>query len=281
MALRSPSLARHFLHPSTLRPVIPSTQSRLASTTQRDACVLCRFRTQPARALALVSTPHSFGARFPSARRNASTKSSVQSTVADESAIAGAPDITNYYTIFPRTIPAGPPPASPFQISVGDLRREFLQLQNMIHPDKYPDGNVKQHAEALSARINEAYRTLADPLQRAQYVLREVHGIDVTAEDAASKHALDAETLMEVMEVQETIEEIGASPEAEAQINALKAENDARIAICVGMLAAAFDRGEIEAARQECVRLRFWYSVGEGLREWEPGHSEIRLVHGS
>jgi molecular chaperone HscB len=151
----------------------------------------------------------------------------------------------------------------------------------VIHPDKYPPGPAKQRAEALSARINEAYRTLSDPLQRAQYLLREMHGIDVTAEDAASAstHALDPQTLMEVMEVQETIEEVGAGPEAEGAIAELKKENDARVAGCVERLGRAFERGDIEAARQECVRLRFWYSVGEGLREWEPGSTEIRLIH--
>ncbi|CAK42936.1 uncharacterized protein An16g08370 [Aspergillus niger] len=143
------------------------------------------------------------------------------------------PDITNHYTIFKQTLPAGPPPSSPFNIPTADLRREFLRWQSLIHPDKYPQGPQKQQAEALSARINEAYRTLLDPLQRAQYLLREMHGIDVTAEDGASKHALDAETLMEVMEVQETIEEVTDSGEdaaaAEEKINELKVENQGRV----------------------------------------------------
>jgi len=239
----------------------------------------CRIHTQ-ASAQKLASVSRGVFAASPvSGRRYASTKASIEPT--GETGVVGPPDITNYYTIFPQTIPKGPPPASPFSISVSDLRREFLQLQNRIHPDKYAAGDVKQHAEALSARINEAYRTLADPLQRAQYLLREWHGIDVTAEDAATKHALDPETLMEVMEVQETIEEVGATPEGEAEINALKQENDGRIGVCVGALAGYFDKGDIEAARKECIRLRFWYSVGEGLREWEPGTTEIRLVHGS
>ncbi|KAJ5818245.1 hypothetical protein N7474_003836 [Penicillium riverlandense] len=242
---------------------------------QSEACVLCRYRVQPAQTQPF-STPQ------PTIlRRYASTKTASAENQREQAPITGAPDITNYYTIFPKTIPKGPPPESPFEISLADLRREFLQLQNVIHPDKYPAGTVKQHAEALSARINEAYRTLADPLQRAQYLLREWHGIDVTAEDAATKHALDAETLMEVMEVQETIEEVGASPEAEADINALKEENEARILGCIGALARAFDGGDLEGARRECIRLRFWYSVGEGLREWEPGNTEIRLVHNS
>jgi molecular chaperone HscB len=208
--------------------------------------------------------------------RNASTKSTTEPTSA---ILAGAPDITNHYTIFAKTLPSGPPPAAPFEISVADLKREFLQLQGLVHPDKYPNGTEKQHAEGLSARINEAYRTLLDPLQRAQYILREWHGIDVTAEDAATKHALDPETLMEVMEVQETIEEVGATAEGEVQINALKKENEGRVAECVECLGKAFERGDLEAARKECIRLRFWYSVGEGLREWEPGNTEIRLVH--
>lgn len=276
MAFRVPSLARHISRPGTTRSIATSTQPRFPSSGQRDACVLCRCRIQPARIQAqAVTVP-----QRPTCR-SASTKSSNTTSESDGPAIVGAPDVTNYYTIFPQTIPSGPPPASPFEISTGDLRREFLQLQGRVHPDKYPAGAAKQHAEALSARINEAHRTLADPLQRAQYLLREWHGIDVTAEDAASKHALDPQTLMEVMEVQETIEEVGASPEAEAEINALKSANDVRIGSCVGALGNAFDRGDVEAARKECVRLRFWYSVGEGLREWEPGRTEIRLVHTS
>lgn len=197
----------------------------------------------------------------------------------DSSAIPNAPNTTTYYTIFPQTLPTGPPPSSPFTVDVALLRREFLQLQNTIHPDKYPTGPTKQTAESLSATINEAYRTLADPLLRAQYILRQFHGIDVTAEDGAGSHPLDPELLMEVMDVQETIEEVGEGPEAEAQIAEMKKENDARLRGCVEALGKAFDEGNVEAATGECVRLKFWVSVAEGLKEWEPGMGGIRLIH--
>ncbi|KAL5362612.1 HSCB C-terminal oligomerization domain-containing protein [Aspergillus floccosus] len=258
----------------------PATPQLLSVTARRSllprtqtACILCRFsQPTPARSLHTQPTRTQFSRRF------ASTSTSPKEAQ-DPAAAPSTPDITNYYTIFPKTLPGGPPPGSPFAISLGDLRREFLQLQGLTHPDKYPAGAAKQRAEALSARINEAYRTLYDPLLRAQYLLREMHGIDVTAEDGASKHALDTETLMEVMEVQETIEEVGADPGAADTIAQLKRENDGRVAECVRALGEAFDRGDIETARRECVKLRFWYSVGEGLREWEPGHTEIRLIH--
>ncbi|GFF41256.1 J-type co-chaperone JAC1, mitochondrial [Aspergillus lentulus] len=258
---------------SLLSAVPPSRTEVRHSLFSTGACIFCQLRprswaAQPARGPDLT---------LPT-RRLASTSSTTTATETSNQD-SNLPDLTNNYTIFRETLPAGPPPASSFDIPLSDLRREFLRLQNVIHPDKFPPGPAKQRAEALSARINEAYRTLSDPLQRAQYLLREMHGIDVTAEDGATQHALDPETLMEVMEVQETIEEVGAGPEAEATIAALKKENDARVAACVKSLAQAFERGDIEAARQECVRLRFWYSVGEGLREWEPGRTEIRLIH--
>ncbi|CEJ57566.1 Putative J-type chaperone [Penicillium brasilianum] len=282
MALRGPNFVRNLCRSAKSRTVATSSRQGLISPSQRDECTLYHSRTQSRRNQTLGSTRSIYTPSSVTIRRAASTAASPQTpTESSEPSVTGAPDITNHYTIFPKTLPAGPPPASPFEISIGDLRREFLQLQGTVHPDKYPSGPAKQHAEALSARINEAYRTLSDPLQRAQYLLRELHGIDVTAEDASTKHALDAATLMEVMEVQETIEEVGASPEAEAEIDALKDENQMRIAGCVDALAKAFDRGDIEGARAECVKLRFWYSVGEGLREWEPGSTEIRLVHGS
>ena len=277
MTPRSPATLRQLCRTTPVRSYASSSRSILSNQVPRENHQSPIRSSQAAHvpAARLISTGPN-----PAAHRYASTKSSSQTPGTGEIDIKGAPDITNYYTIFPRTLPSGPPPASPFEISTADLKREFLQLQGLVHPDKYPSGDTKQHAEALSARINEAYRTLLDPLQRAQYLLREWHGIDVTAEDASTKHALDAETLMEVMEVQETIEEVGASPEAEAEIDALKKENDTRIQTCVKSLGSAIDGGDIETARQECVRLRFWYSVGEGLREWEPGNTEIRLVHG-
>ncbi|CAG8908791.1 unnamed protein product [Penicillium egyptiacum] len=278
MAFRPQRIAQHLCRTATPRSLPRPTQS--LSSTSQDACMLCRYR-QPARGLTTLPTRRALITQKPvTQRRSASTETS-NPTEANKTTLAGAPDITNHYTIFPQTLPAGPPPASAFAIPTSDLRREFLQLQGLIHPDKYPNGVEKQLAEGLSARINEAYRTLLDPLQRAQYILREWHGIDVTAEDASTKHALDAETLMEVMEVQETIEEVGASAEAVAQINALKKENEGRVVECVGRLGEAFEKGDLEAARKECIRLRFWYSVGEGLREWEPGNTEIRLMHSS
>lgn len=190
---------------------------------------------------------------------------------------------TNYYTLFPSTLPHGPPPESFFSFNTSELRREFFELQSATHPDKFPQGPEKQRAETLSALLNDAFRTLSDPLTRAQYLLAEFHGIDVLAEDGSgkSKAGLDPETLMVVMDAQEAVEELSGVPAAEAEkvVKKLREANWERIEATVERLASSFDLSEIETAHTETVRLQFWYSLRDGLREWEPGHGEIRIVH--
>ncbi|KAK3079488.1 hypothetical protein LTS18_004742 [Coniosporium uncinatum] len=178
-----------------------------------------------------------------------------------------------HYGLFPLTFPSGPPPASPFTIDPRALRNEFLQLQAKTHPDKFPQAQKRQ-AEGASALINEAYRTLLDPLRRAQYLLS-LQGIDV--EDEASKMGggvggmaggeQDIEFLQEVMEVNEAVEEC----ETEDDVWALGSVNEKRIEGSVGELERAFAEEDLEGAKRECVRLRYWVNLRETLRAWEKG----------
>ena len=248
------------------------TLSRSAPQAKTGLCVLCQRRIRPYSDMRLFHSSRTMGS---SETSNPTAPEAAKSSTEDNtSPLPQMPDITDHYTIFPKTLPNGPPPASPFAIMVPDLRREFLALQALMHPDKFAPGPTKQRAEALSARINEAYRALADPLPRAQYLLVRNHDIDVTAEDGAHTHPQDKETLMQVLETQEAIEEA----QDEAAIAEMKTENDRRIEECVETLGKAFDEGDAETARTECVRLRFWYNIRDCLKEWEPG-KEVRLVH--
>ncbi|EEH17559.1 Fe-S protein assembly co-chaperone HscB [Paracoccidioides brasiliensis Pb03] len=261
---RSPTLTR------TSNISRPSDRYRICILCQRRTCHLSLANRNYHNSRS-ISTRSGFSAvSNPSPLQNGEQNNSTDDA---ESLINKPPDISTHYTIFPETIPV-PPPRGSFSISIPDLRREFLRLQARAHPDKYPPGPKKQRAEALSSRINEAYRALSDPLSRAQYILASQHGIDLEAEDGAKDHPQDMETLMRVLEVQETIEEA----QDELTVAQLKEENEERINGCVAALGSALDQGNIDEARKECVRLRFWYTIREGLREWEPGKG-VRLIH--
>ncbi len=185
------------------------------------------------------------------------------------------PDITNYYTLFPLTLFRGPPPTSPFDVPQGQLKREFLQLQSKYHPDKFPSGPSRQKSLALSSLLNTAYKTLSDPLLRGQYLLLYKYGIDVTTEDNSTHGNLtDKQTLVDVMEAQEALEEASSHEDIEM----LMQENVARIKATEVILGQAFKDENVESAKRECVRLNYWQSLQGALKEWEPG-KEVRLVH--
>ena len=81
----------------------------------------------------------------------------------------------------------------------------------------------------------------------------------------------DAELLGAVMEVREAVE--GAQEEAE--LEAWKRENEERISGSEGVLAGCFERGDVEGAKREAVRLRYWVNVKESLEGWERGKGVV------
>nr|POE76123.1 j-type co-chaperone jac1, mitochondrial [Quercus suber] len=177
-----------------------------------------------------------------------------------------------HYDFFPQTFPNGQPPKSPFSPDLKQLRKEFLQLQAKAHPDLAP-ADQKTRAEALSSRINEAYKTLQDPLRRAQYLLS-LRGIDVE-DESAKLDGLDNELLMQVMEAREAVEEV----DDEAALGELRAENDGRMAASVEVLDVEIGKGAWEAAAQEAVKLRYWVNIEESIKGWEKGKGGGAIHH--
>lgn len=180
-----------------------------------------------------------------------------------------------HYDFFPTTLPQGPPPHGAFSVDLKQLRNEFLRLQASAHPDRHPPER-KAAAEALSARINEAYKTLQSPLSRAQYLLS-LRGNDSSTDDAAKlgDEASDQVLLMEVLELREQIEE-AQTPD---QIREIKEENDVRIAESVKVLEDAFKNDQMDEAAKEAVKLRYWVNVDDTLHAWEEGKPAPLLQH--
>ena len=121
-------------------------------------------------------------------------------------------------------------------------------------------------------RINEAYKTLQNPLLRAQYLLT-LRGINL-AEDETAKLE-DPELLLDVLEIREAIE----SAQEESEVERLKADNDAKIQKSIDLLEGAFAENDVNTATAEAVRLRYWTNIKESLDAWEKGKPSPPLVH--
>jgi molecular chaperone HscB len=125
-------------------------------------------------------------------------------------------------------------------IDAGALQARFYELSRQWHPDFQQGRPVDEQEEALrrSALVNAAYRTLRDPIARADYLVRLEEGRD-TKEGAAVKPKAPPELLEEIFELQEAL--------AEARTGGLTDEHRARLET---------ERGELgERRRQEEARI--------------------------
>ncbi|KAK6330323.1 hypothetical protein TWF730_004816 [Orbilia blumenaviensis] len=197
---------------------------------------------------------------------------STSSQSSPETPPPGKKNKPTYYTLFPLTLPLGPPPSGPFTIPLRPLRSEFLKLQQSTHPDLFPPSQRKLY-ETASAQLNKAYTTLSSPLLRAEYLLS-IKGHLPPSDDEGGKVA-DAELLLEVLDANELLE----TAVDEKELEPLKRRNEERIEGCVGRLEELFkDDAKLEEVRAEVVRLRYWVNLAEALRHWEPGKG-VSLQH--
>ena len=131
------------------------------------------------------------------------------------------------------------------------LDRAYFAAQRLWHPDRFVGRPAEERARASTeaAGLNDAYRTLKEPLSRAVY-LATLNGIDLPGD---GKTIDDPELLMEAMEAREELQE-AASPEA---VDALAARSRATMAEALKGLSTLFLRQDKPAIRKALLRLRY------------------------
>ena len=67
-----------------------------------------------------------------------------------------------------------------YALDLEHLDRAYRDIQSKVHPDRFAHaGDAERRASMqMTTQVNEAYRTLKSPVQRAKYIL-ELNGIDV------------------------------------------------------------------------------------------------------
>ena len=85
------------------------------------------------------------------------------------------------------------------------LEKAYRDIQSRVHPDRFAHAGDAERRASLqwTTRVNEAYRTLKDPVQRGKHLL-ELHGVDVAFE---TNTAMPPEFLMQQMELREALEQ--------------------------------------------------------------------------
>ncbi|KAJ2828604.1 molecular chaperone [Coemansia furcata] len=153
-----------------------------------------------------------------------------------------------------------------FDVDTSNLRRQFLKLQQMVHPDSFSQKEdlERKLAEAQSSWINHAYATLKDPLPRARYLLK-LKGSEISEKDQIA----DPELLMEIMESREEIE----IAKSENQVADIRLRNEQKVADVVGCLSQAFASGDLVRARDLTHHLQYLRRISQTVHNWEPSNA--------
>jgi molecular chaperone HscB len=105
-------------------------------------------------------------------------------------------------------------------LDLNALEAKFYELSRAFHPDFYQNKSQAEQAISLdnSAMLNTAYRTLRDPIQRAEYLL----GLEAgAAKDIRTSPPADLfEEIIELQEVLDEYRTIDRASEAEPALRA-------------------------------------------------------------
>lgn len=124
----------------------------------------------------------------------------------------------------------------------GKLQQKYYELSRQYHPDFHTQGDEQARQQSLeqSSILNQAYRTLRDPYERARYLL------DLEWPDLpdAEKKRIPPTLLMEVMEMQEKVAEaqFADDPAVKQKLNDELLDIEARLKAKMEGLREGLDR---------------------------------------
>ena len=105
-------------------------------------------------------------------------------------------------------------------VDLAGLEREFYQLSRKLHPDLYSGAEAREQQWSLeqSSQLNDAYRTLKDPIKRTKYLLR-LEGVELEEQSKSAteqarasgqvkKQVVPPDLLEEVFDLNMQLEEL-------------------------------------------------------------------------
>ncbi|PYT81924.1 MAG: Fe-S protein assembly co-chaperone HscB [Acidobacteria bacterium] len=124
------------------------------------------------------------------------------------------PQGTDYFALFemPRKL----------WMEMSELEQKFLRLSWKLHPDNFVNASEQEREVSLkrSSELNDAYRTLRDPIARVEYLL----AIEGERKEGEKKQQAPPELLEEVFELNESLDELREAKASGEDLAALKAQ---------------------------------------------------------
>ncbi|XP_030023661.2 iron-sulfur cluster co-chaperone protein HscB [Manduca sexta] len=146
-----------------------------------------------------------------------------------------------------------------YDLDENELAKKYKELQKYLHPDKFANRQKEELeiSEKYSSLVNDAYKTLLEPLARGIYMLR-LRGKDMPE----NTELFDQEFLMKIMEKNEEVE----SAETEEEIMKLNKENKAMIKDLQKQLSRAFFDGDLKRVEKLLSYMKYYTSIDNQIQ---------------
>jgi molecular chaperone HscB len=147
----------------------------------------------------------------------------------------------------------GLPPA--FALDKEALEKAYREIQSQVHPDRFAHAGDAERRASLqwTTRVNEAYGTLKDPVQRAKHIL-DLNGIDVAFE---TNTQMPTDFLLQQLELREELEAAAAKKDA-SRLDAIRMRLRQQAGFLETQIADAIDqRKDFEGAAGQVRKLMF------------------------
>jgi molecular chaperone HscB len=137
------------------------------------------------------------------------------------------------------------------RVDLNDLEKRFHELSWRLHPDNFVQASERERELAVdhSSKLNDAYRTLREPVARVEYLL----ALAGARNESQQRQQAPPELLEEVFELNESLEELrraraagGAPAGLRARLEAAEKEFQGKLAEVDAQLESVF--GEWDAA---------------------------------
>lgn len=157
-------------------------------------------------------------------------------------------DLTqNYFELFDLPVQ--------FELDSPELSLRYKAAQRETHPDRFAAcGQAEQRlAMQMSSLLNEAYKTLKDPVERAVYLLG-LNGIDIRS---PQNRQLAPQFLMEQMSLREELESLDENNDTDG-LKRFRADIATRTDKLLDECAQQFQRGNFDAAAISVGKLQYF-----------------------
>jgi molecular chaperone HscB len=178
----------------------------------------------------------------------------------------------DYYTFF------GLPPK--LNLDVNALERSFYELSRKLHPDLNARASSQEQEWSMeqSSLLNDAYRTLKDPIKRTQYLLH-LEGVELEeqsksateqarATGAAKKQIVPPDLLEEVFELNMQLEEL--------RMNKKMGEDDPALIEEIGRQKLELEEKHLALRHELEVCWRMWDGMIQRKQNGQPVSEEER-----